>query len=95
MTDINPYGTRAHQAVEAYKQNRNEREHHMSNVQYPTVTVQLTGNDGNAFAVLGAVSKAMRQSGIDRAAIDTYMKDAMSGDYDHLLQTTMRTVNVS
>ena len=56
-------------------------------------TVQLTGEDGNAYAILGKVSKALRRN--DHAdLVDEFMKDAMSGDYDHLLQTAMAYVNL-
>ena len=61
---------------------------------FPHVEVELVGQDGNAFAVLGAASKAMRQADIDKADIDEMMDEAMSGDYNHLLQTVRATVAV-
>jgi hypothetical protein len=61
---------------------------------FPNVKVQLVGEDGNAFAILGRVQKAMRRAGVDEADVKAYMAEATSGDYDHLLQTTMRTVEV-
>ena len=64
-------------------------------IRYPEVEVQLTGNDGNAFAVMGAVSKALKSSGVDKSEVDQYMAEAMSGDYENLLQTTMRWVSVA
>lgn len=67
----------------------------MADVKYPNVEVQLTGEDGNAFAVMGAVSKALRQAGVSQEEIDQYRKESMSGDYDHLLQAAMRWVAVS
>lgn len=66
----------------------------MSEVKYPEVEVQLTGNDGNAFAIMGAVSKALRRAGVDKLEIDEYVKESMSGDYDNLLRTAMRWVSV-
>ena len=65
------------------------------NPKFPNVEVELVGQDGNAFAVLGAVTKAMRRAKVDQVDIDAMMKEAMSGDYDHLLQTVMETVTVS
>ena len=47
--------------------------------------VQLTGRDGNAFAVMGAVKEAMKESGWTKEEITEVMDDMMSGDYDHLL----------
>jgi len=63
------------------------------NIKYPNVEVQLSGEDGNAFAILGRVKKAMRRAGISKEECDAYQAEATSGDYDHLLQTTMRWVD--
>lgn len=59
---------------------------------YPDIQVQLSGEDGNAFFIIGRVRKAMRQAGVDATEIDAFSKEAMSGDYDHVLQTCMATV---
>jgi hypothetical protein len=56
--------------------------------------VQLSGEDGNAFSILGATIKALRKAGADEEYIDKYQTEAMSGNYDELLQTTMGYVNV-
>lgn len=58
------------------------------------IHVELTGHDGNAFAVLGAVVKALRKGGFPDDAI-AYQQEAMSGSYDHLLVTSMSYVDVS
>jgi hypothetical protein len=60
---------------------------------YPDIQVQLSGEDGNAFAILGHTTRALRQAGLDQDEIDLYYAEATSGDYDHLLQTTMRWVD--
>lgn len=65
-----------------------------TSIRYPNITVQLTGNDGNAFAVMGAVSGALRRAGVVQSEIATFRAEAMDGDYDHLLQTCMKWVNV-
>lgn len=62
---------------------------------YPEVEVELVGQDGNAFAIMGAVSKALRRAGVEKSEIDEYMKESMSGDYDNLLRTAMRWVSVA
>jgi hypothetical protein len=64
-------------------------------VKYPEIKVQLTGRDGNAFAILGAVGQAMRRAKVPQSEVDAFMEEAMSGDYDHLLGTAMRWVSVS
>jgi len=63
-------------------------------VKFPNVVVNLDGEDGNAFAILARVSKAMRKNGVDPEDVADYRKKAVSGDYDHLLQVTMQTVNI-
>ena len=48
--------------------------------------------DGNAFSIMGAVSKALKQAGrADEVA--AYREKAMSGDYDHLLMVSMEYVD--
>lgn len=64
-------------------------------VKYPEVHVQLSGRDGNAFAILGAVQEAMRRAGISVEERNAFYNEATSGDYDNLLRTAMRWVEVS
>jgi len=59
------------------------------------VQVQLIGQDGNAFAVMGSVQRALRKAGASKEEINQYLKEAMSGDYDNLLRTTMDWVEVA
>ena len=66
----------------------------MSTIKYPTVYVDLYDIDGNAFAIMGAVTKAMRREGISQEEQDAYFKEARSGDYNHLLATTAEWVNI-
>lgn len=55
--------------------------------------VQLSGQDGNAFLILGRVKRAIIKSNHPELA-QAFMDEAMAGDYDHLLQTCMRYVTV-
>ena len=41
----------------------------MTECKYPEVEVELVGQDGNAFAILGAVSKAMKRANIPKDKI--------------------------
>ena len=61
-------------------------------IKHPEVQVDLIGEDGNAFAILGRVLKAMTRAGVPKSERDAFMKEATSGDYDHLLATVMRWV---
>ena len=66
----------------------------LNHVRHPEITVRLSGGDGNAFGVLGAVQQALRRAGVDEKEIDAFFDEATSGDYDHLLATCMAWVNV-
>lgn len=61
---------------------------------YPNVTVQLTGTDGNAFAIMGKVREALKKAGVSSEERALFFNEATSGDYDHLLQTCMKWVDV-
>lgn len=63
----------------------------MDEVRHPDVEVEI--EDGNAFAVIGAVSKALRRAGYGDE-VEAFRTEATSGDYDHLLQTAMRWVEI-
>jgi len=55
--------------------------------------VVLTGTDSNAFAILGRVQRAILES--DHPELeDQFFEEATAGDYDHLLQTCLRYVDV-
>lgn len=64
-------------------------------VKYPEIKVKLVGTDGNAFAIMGNVQKALRRAGVSKEEIDLYLKESMSGDYDNLIATACRWVSVS
>lgn len=58
------------------------------------VTAQLTGQDGNAWAIMATVKNALKSIGVSKDEIDEYIEESMSGDYNHLLQTAMKWVEV-
>ncbi len=57
-------------------------------------TVELIGEDGNAFSIMAHVKQSLRRAGADKEYIDKYLKEATSGDYDHLLVVSMEYVDV-
>ena len=63
-------------------------------VRHPEVVVPLVGEDGNAFAILGRVVAALRQAGVPAEERQEFMREATAGDFDALLQTVMRWVEV-
>jgi hypothetical protein len=63
-------------------------------MRHPEISVQLTGTDGNAMAVMARVTRALRQAG-HADEVNEFMEEAMSGDYDNLLTTCQEWVDVS
>jgi hypothetical protein len=58
------------------------------------IEVQLSGEDGNVFFIIGRVSKALKRGGREDL-VEEFQREARSGDYDHALQTCMDYVEVS
>lgn len=56
--------------------------------------VKLIGRDGNAFAILGSVSTALRKAGATPDEIKQFQAEATSGDYNNLLATCMAWANI-
>lgn len=65
---------------------------------YPKVELELVGTDGNAFAIMGNVTRAMKKQWPDhgltpdqiKKGTEAYTKQATSGDYDNLLVVSMQ-----
>jgi len=62
---------------------------HVQITAFKTPVVQLEGEDGNAFAILGRWQSAARDAGWPPDQVKRVMEHAMSGDYGHLLQTVV------
>lgn len=61
---------------------------------YPEITVELVGQNGNAFNILGICLRAMRQACLSKEERDKFYAEATSGSYDNLLATCMEWFNV-
>lgn len=61
---------------------------------YPAARVRLVGEDGNAFAILGRTRRALQEAGASRDEIAAFLREATAGDYDQLLGTVLRWVEV-
>lgn len=57
--------------------------------------LKLTGEDGNAFYILGKAVKTARAANWSKEKIDKFTAEATSGDYDNVLQVCMRYFDVS
>ena len=57
-------------------------------------TVKLIGEDGNAFAIMGTVAKALKKAGFSQEHIAKYYEESSSGDYDNLIRVAMKYAHV-
>lgn len=60
----------------------------------PMYDVVVVPDDGNAFSVMSAVSRALRKKGATDSEVEQYLADSMSGDYDNLLRVAMKWVKL-
>ena len=54
----------------------------------------LIGIDGNAYSIMGYVKNAMKKEGMSSEEINDYTEDATSGDYNHLLSTSVAMIEM-
>jgi hypothetical protein len=66
----------------------------INKIKYPDIEVKLIGEDGNAFAIMGRVQRALKQNGVPKEEINEYLNESKSGDYDNLIVTATRWVSV-
>ena len=50
------------------------------------IVIDLTGPQGNAFALMGIAQSFAKQLGYSKEQIDAMMTDMQSSDYEHLVQ---------
>lgn len=63
-------------------------------VKYPEVKVQLSGQDGNVFSVIGRVYSAIARQVGRQQAEEFELQARASGSYDSVLRLVMDTVEV-
>ena len=61
---------------------------------YSHVVVNLHGVNGNAIVVAGTVRKALKKAGAPPEVCQVFWDEALSGDYDHVIQTCMDWVTI-
>jgi len=61
---------------------------------HPEVVVELTDTDGNAFAIISKVRRALCRGGVPTPEVHTFVEQVMSGNYDNVLITCMQWVTV-
>jgi len=63
---------------------------------HPGIEVQLSGEDGNVFNLIGTASKAARRAGVPRAEIAAFEAEVMAAEsYDHALRVIAAWFEVS
>lgn len=65
----------------------------MTKVVDQSVKMTLEGLDGNALSLVGAFSREAKRQGWSKDDIKLVEKEALSGDYDHVLQTLMSHID--
>ena len=53
---------------------------------------QISGKDGNAFAIMSRVSKALKEKGVIEETIKNYKRNAMLKDYNHLVRESIKVL---
>jgi hypothetical protein len=61
---------------------------------YPDISVRLIGTDNHPMAIVAVLTKGLRDGGIGRDEIDRIVREALSGDYDHVLSTCLKYIRV-
>ena len=63
---------------------------------FPNVHVQLSGQDGNVFAIIGRVRRALLKAGATQEQVDSFWAEVSNAhSYDEVLAVVMRWVDVS
>ena len=63
-------------------------------IKYPGIEVQLIGEDGNAFFIVGRVVRAMKRAGVPMSVVEEFRAEALSGDYNNVLNTVQKYVSI-
>ena len=56
--------------------------------------LQLVGEDGNPFFIVGRARGVLLENGYSQEQIAEFTSEATSGDYDHVVQTCMEWFDV-
>lgn len=67
----------------------------MSAPKFPNVEVELVGQDGNAFSMIGRTMAALRRGGATPEQLTEFQNEVTSGDYNNVIQTISRWAEVN
>jgi hypothetical protein len=67
-----------------------------STPKFPNVCVQLTGQEGNVFSILGRVQRGLKEGGVSDEDVSAFWEEVSEAhSYEEALQIIMRWVHVS
>lgn len=66
----------------------------MKEPMFPSVAIDVSGPDGNAYAIMGVISHVLRTVGYSKNEIDDVLKDMMSSNYEHLIEVASKYVTI-
>ena len=67
----------------------------MASPKHPDIEVHLSGEDANAFFMIGRTRRALRRAGVSADEVQQFTSEAESGDYNNVIATIGRWVTVS
>ena len=59
----------------------------------PNINIELVGEDGNAYSIIGRCTLALKRNGLSDE-VEAFRKEATSGDYDNVLRTVLAWFSV-
>ncbi len=79
--------------VKEISKSEQRRVDHQKLVKKPELV--LTGEDGNAFSILGRARRALKDAGYSNEEVERYQVEVTEGDYNLLISVTMNWLDVS
>ena len=62
---------------------------------FSSISIDITGPQGNAYVIMGIVSDCLRQAGYTDFEVNNVLHDMMSKDYEHLLDVASKYVTIN
>ena len=64
-------------------------------MKYPNVEVQLSGEDGNTFSIIGKTRRALRKANVPDDEVEQFTNEATAGNYEDAIRVVGEWVNVT
>lgn len=68
---------------------------HSPGNKFKHVVVNMRGVNGNTLVILGTVKQALQKAGATPMELSLFIRNAMSGDYEHALATVCNWVTIT